>query len=273
MGHLKVLLLSMFMILIIQPKIMAANGESSPELFRWPVPKGEIINWETASKILPLGSRFQVIDVDTGLTFKVQRRAGSKHADVQPLTRNDTNIMKIIYKGKWSWERNDVVIKVKDKYIAASMNGMPHGYGALQNGFPGHFCIHFQGSTTHKGKSLDLAHHLMISKAAGELDDFTSRLTPKEIVQAYEIGINHEEGTILKHILLSEKNNPLKKFKYMRLDIGEKDSQSSSLFVKRINGIARVQTVNSNELQKIHMNFLLVRDSVLNQWRIANVSY
>lgn len=264
------------MILLIQPKVLMAKSENigKTELYQWPVPKGVITDWEAASKILPLGSRFQVIDVDTGLTFKVQRRAGSTHADVQPLTRNDTNIMKIIYKGKWSWERNDIVIKVKDRYIAASMNGMPHGHGALRNGFPGHFCIHFKGSTTHKRHNVDLAHHLMIAKAAAELDDFTSRLSPLEIVQAYEISINHQEPVILKHILASKELKPLEEFKYMSLNLPDQDREDDeSLFVKEFHATARAQTVNSNELQRLDITFLLIRDSLFDEWQIADVSF
>ena len=62
----------------------------------------EMLPWEEVNEILPKFSKFEVIDVETGLRFSVQRRAGSKHADVQPLTRKDTKIMKEIYQGKWS---------------------------------------------------------------------------------------------------------------------------------------------------------------------------
>jgi hypothetical protein len=268
------LIVTIFIISLIQPKIVSAKIESKTELYQWPVPKGEITDWKTVNKMLPVGSRFQVIDVDTGLTFNVQRRAGSTHADIQPLTRSDTNVMKIIYKGKWSWDRNDIVIKIKDRYIAASMNGMPHGHGALQNGFPGHSCIHFQGSTTHKRHNVDLAHHLMIAKAATKLDDFTSRLSPLEIVQAYEIGINHQEPVILNHILTSQKENPLKKFKYLKLYFdNEDDEQIETPYVKRIETTARVQTDESNRLKRKDITFLLFRTSVLEQWRIAEVSF
>ena len=57
--------------------------------------------------------------------------------------------MKTIYNGKWSWKRRAILIITHDQLLAASMHGMPHGAGALKNGFPGHFCVHFYGSTTH----------------------------------------------------------------------------------------------------------------------------
>ena len=104
---------------------------------------------EKANEVLPNKSIFTILDVETGLHFTVQRRAGSNHADVQPLTYRDTKIMKTIYNGKWSWKRRSILIIAKDQLLAASMHGMPHGAGALKNGFPGHFCVHFYGSTTH----------------------------------------------------------------------------------------------------------------------------
>ncbi|MDQ7862438.1 hypothetical protein RCO48_19805 [Peribacillus frigoritolerans] len=47
---------------------------------------------------------------------------------------------------------------INNQMIAASMHGMPHGAGALQNGFSGHFCVHFSGSITHRLKNEDLSH-------------------------------------------------------------------------------------------------------------------
>jgi len=108
-----------------------------------------------------------VTDVRTGISFKVQRRGGSKHADVQPLTAADTAKMKQLY-GQWSWGRRAILVTVNGRTMAASMNGMPHGAGAITgNNFPGHFCIHFLGSRTHGTNSLDPDHQYMVRVAAG----------------------------------------------------------------------------------------------------------
>lgn len=105
--------------------------------------KIEILPWEEINEILPKNSKFTVLDVETGKRFNVQRRAGSSHADVQPLTLKDTQIMREIYDGKWSWRRRAIIVIHQNQWIAASMHGMPHGVGSLKNRFPGHFCIHF----------------------------------------------------------------------------------------------------------------------------------
>jgi hypothetical protein len=158
----------------------------------------EILPWQQANQLLPRYSKFMVMDIETGLSFQVQRRAGSNHADVQPLTRKDTAIMKKIYNGKWSWNRRAIIVQFQDKWIAASMHGMPHGAGALNNNFPGHFCIHFYGSTTHRTNEMDLSHKLMILKAAGKLDEYILAADPYEVVNSYIAGYKQKDKAILK---------------------------------------------------------------------------
>jgi hypothetical protein len=156
----------------------------------------EMIPWKEADLLLPKFSKFTVMDVETGKYFQVQRRAGSHHADVQPLTAKDTKIMKKIYGGKWSWKRRAVIIIHKDQWIAASMHGMPHGAGALKNNFPGHFCIHFYQSTTHRTNSMDLAHMLMIYKAAGKLDSYLGSANPYEVIHAFIAGLQQQDERV-----------------------------------------------------------------------------
>jgi hypothetical protein len=158
----------------------------------------EIMPWEKANSFIPKYTKFTVMDTDTGLSFKVQRRAGSNHADVQPLTKEDTAIMKKIYNGKWSWKRRSILVIHKDKWIAASMHGMPHGGGALKNNFPGHFCIHFYGSTTHRTNEMDLSHKLMVLKAAGKLDQHLAGADPYELVNSYVAGYKQQDKSILQ---------------------------------------------------------------------------
>ncbi len=130
---------------------------------------GELISWSKASQIFALYDRAMITDVNSGLSFWVQRRGGSKHADCQPLTAADTAIMKKIYGGQWSWERKAIVVTVDGRHLAASMNGMPHAAGAIKNNnFDGHFCIHFLDSRTHGTNQLDTAHQSMVRKAAGK---------------------------------------------------------------------------------------------------------
>lgn len=158
--------------------------------------KIEMLEWKAVNQLFPKYSKFTVLDIETGMQFNVQRRAGSHHADVQPLTAKDTKIMKKIYGGKWSWKRRAVLIINKDRIIAASMHGMPHGAGALKNNFPGHFCIHFHGSTTHSTNTMDLSHMLMIYKASGKLEEYLVKANPYEVITAFVAGLKQQDNQI-----------------------------------------------------------------------------
>ncbi|MDQ0273716.1 hypothetical protein [Cytobacillus purgationiresistens] len=164
----------------------------------------EMIHWREVNKILPKFSKFSVLDVETGLKFDVQRRAGRAHADVQPLTVADTKTMKTIYNGKWSWKRRAIIVLHDGEWIAASMHGMPHGAGALANNFPGHFCIHFYGSTTHRTNSMDLSHKLMVLKAAGKLEGYMAVAEPKEVISAFIAGIKQQDPFIVSTVSISD---------------------------------------------------------------------
>lgn len=164
--------------------------------------KIEMLPWNEVNQLLPKYTKFTVLDVETGKQFNVQRRAGSNHADVQPLTSKDTKIMKKIYGGNWSWKRRAIIVIHKEQWIGASMHGMPHGAGALKNNFPGHFCIHFYGSTTHRTNSMDLSHMLMVLKASGKLDEYLGSANPYEVVNAYVTGLKQQDAMITSKISL-----------------------------------------------------------------------
>lgn len=166
----------------------------------------EKLPWEEVNQLLPRYSKFTVEDLETGKKFKVQRRAGSRHADVQPLTSKDTVIMKAIFNGRWSWKRRAIIVHSKGRKIAASMHGMPHGAGALKNNFPGHFCIHFYGSTTHRSNFMDLSHKLMILKSAGDLEQFLLNSNPYELATAYLAGLKQQDQKIISLTSFQELN-------------------------------------------------------------------
>ncbi|NLY61747.1 MAG: LysM peptidoglycan-binding domain-containing protein [Clostridiales bacterium] len=130
----------------------------------------EMTPWyEGANKVFSRGSVAKVTHVDTGLTFYAKRRGGTNHADCEPLTKKDTEIMKKIYGGSWSWSRKAIIVEVNGKKMAASMNGMPHGRSSISgNGFSGHFCIHFYGSKGHGNPRQDPDHQAMVKRALGK---------------------------------------------------------------------------------------------------------
>ncbi|MFT4144203.1 MAG: peptidoglycan-binding protein [Mobilitalea sp.] len=130
-----------------------------------------------------------ITDVETGKSFEVRRTYGTNHADVEPLTKEDTATIKKIW-GGFSWERRAVVVQIGDYTIAASMTAMPHagvdsatagkyvsnrsgGYGrgvnldsVKNNGCNGVMDIHFKNSRTHTTNVVQSSMQNMVEKAA-----------------------------------------------------------------------------------------------------------
>ncbi len=182
-----------------------SHSDSSPRHDK-KSPYGKYLNWQEVNNIFTQYAVVTVTDLETGLEFCVQRRAGYYHADVQPLTAEDTAVMKKIYNSKWTWKRRAVIVQMDDGIkIAASMNGMPHGQGAIKgNKFNGHFCIHFADSKTHGSRKVDLAHQMMIWKSANILDKQLGALSPEETMTVFFTALNQGDKTISTRIIDSK---------------------------------------------------------------------
>lgn len=268
MPVVKVMIMVIFFLAMTGNNIEAKNNTKRDQI--------NMLKWEEVNEILPRYSKFTVVDFETGMKFRVQRRAGSNHADVQPLTSKDTAIMKEIYKGKWSWKRRAIIVISEDGKIAASMHGMPHGGGALKNNFPGHFCIHFYGSTTHRTNFMDLSHKLMILKSAGKLEGYLEQTDPYDLVNAYIAGLKQQDSDIVSLISLQvlEWENLLYKIENIRIsrmevlpaeDVGDQLSLSVPVEVNmQLKG-----TGGKNFLGKVH----LVRYMPNEQWRVDSVKF
>lgn len=240
--------------------------------------KVEMLPWKQVNELLPNKSKFTVIDVETGLHFRVQRRAGNKHADVQPLTREDTKVMKKIYNGKWSWKRRAIIVLSHDQMIAASMHGMPHGAGALINGFPGHFCIHFAGSTTHKSGRADLSHEMMILKAAGKLDEYLQYADPYQIVNTFTVAVNQQDMSMLDMVITNRgKANKLHRIasriesiRFANLPLRSQRKTSELLYMDIVRKADLYVRGEGKSKKTVH--FIMRRDHVADQWRIDSTA-
>jgi hypothetical protein len=241
---------------------------------------GEAIPWNSVKEIFPKMGFAQVIDLETGLTFTVQRRAGNHHADVQPVTKDDTQIMKEIYNGKWSWKRRAILVKVNDKIIAASMNGMPHGAGAIKgNNFPGHFCIHFEGSTTHRMRKHDLGHELMVRKASGQLYDVITKATPPEIVNMFLTALKENDLNIVKLTINQSDPEAVEEFLEKAKDIENirilREAKHEEIENYRKENADRVEIpvnisvyMSSQKKFQKKLQFIVTKDPVMNRWKI-----
>lgn len=154
--------------------------------------KGALDWFDEVQFLFPRDSDATVLDVETGKSFRVRRTFGTNHADVEPLSTEDSRIIKEIWGGSWSWQRRAVVVKpdVGGHIIAGSMTGYPHagldrypalaiinnrsgGFGTGQNldvikgnDADGHLDIHFLNSRTHGTNVMQQEHQNMVQKAA-----------------------------------------------------------------------------------------------------------
>ncbi len=226
-------------------------------------PYGQLLSWSDARQIFSRYSKATVEDVDTGLRFDVQRRAGSLHADVQPLTARDTEIMKEIYGGQWSWRRRAVVVETADMRIAASMNGMPHGAGKIKhNNFDGHFCIHFKDSATHQNPDQpNLAHQIMVWKAAGRMPEMLKAAAPERVAEIMLCALDQHAPDIALLTLAGEPEIDAKNFVQLAntvdslyFTVGEMEKETGTINVKlQVNYVDGRQNVKKTlKLQMIH---------------------
>lgn len=235
---------------------------------------GEPLPWSQVQKIFPKYAYATVKDLETGLSFKVQRRGGTYHADVQPLTVQDTQIMKKIYGGQWSWRRRAVLMEVGGNLIAASMNGMPHGAGAVKdNQFPGHFCLHFRESKVHKSNAVDLAHQLMIAKASGTLEEWISRSQPRELITIFYTALKQHDWPMATLTLafcapgeveaLRENLSVIEDIRKIAIDLEETNPQETRLPVPVA---VTWRTSNTEEYTITKLMLVLLKDLSSQRW-------
>ena len=129
---------------------------------------GELLDWEYAGWFFNTGSTAVLEDLQTKQQFRIYRIGGGNHADCEPLTSQDTAIMKSIFGNQWTWNTRPVLVHYQGRILAASMAGMPHEWDTIPNNdFYGMFCLHFLNSRTHNTGTIDPNHQASVQKAAG----------------------------------------------------------------------------------------------------------
>ena len=154
---------------------------------------GELLDWfSEAQYVIPINADFKIVDLQTGKSFNARRTVGSGHADCEPLTASDTEIMKSIWGGSFNWNKRSVLVKYNGRTIAASAAGMLHAgnegapggewtswrsdnYGAgtnydyvKGNNAHGHFDLHFYKSIGHSSGTESAAHQANVMRSAGQ---------------------------------------------------------------------------------------------------------
>lgn len=94
------------------------------------------------------GTTVTIYDFSTGLSWKCRFQSMGAHADSEPVTSSDTEIMYRAFGNKNTWNPKAVWVTMPDgKVFIASMHNVPHLSGPIKdNNFDGHLCIHFPRS-------------------------------------------------------------------------------------------------------------------------------
>lgn len=124
------------------------------------------MNWSSGKSVLKVGKTATLYSTEKGIELTVKRLGGTLHMDLEPLTASDTEKLRKIAGGSFSWTTHPVILKISGKYIACSINTMPHGRQSIEdNEFDGQFCLHMVGSKTHGTNKVNNEHQKSIAAA------------------------------------------------------------------------------------------------------------
>lgn len=138
----------------------------------------EKIDWFTGGiqELWPRGASFRLYDVYTGTVWWAKRSAGGNHADIEPLTREDTARLCAMYnvstpeeiEANNLWQRRPTLVTIGERTFACSLYGIPHnpdGDTLPNNGMTGQICLHFTNSRTHGTNVVNADHQAAIEYA------------------------------------------------------------------------------------------------------------
>ena len=91
------------------------------------------------------GQTVNVFDPATNLQWKLRFYSLGRHADSEPLTATDTQIMFKAFGNTNTWTPKPVYVQLPSGvWTLASMHNVPHLSGSIKdNDFDGHLCVHF----------------------------------------------------------------------------------------------------------------------------------
>ncbi|MBQ7305066.1 MAG: peptidoglycan-binding protein [Clostridia bacterium] len=116
----------------------------------------ELLHWyNDISPYLQRNRNFTVYEPVSGKQWNMRLYSAGHHADSEPLTKEDAQIMYEVWGNEWSWNEKPVYVRLANgTWCIASMPNMPHLSGGIaDNGFDGHTCVHFPRTMTEVQKN------------------------------------------------------------------------------------------------------------------------
>lgn len=106
----------------------------------------KLLHWFNEIKpTIRTGQTVKVFDPATNLQWTLRFYSLGRHADSEPLTLTDTQIMFKAFGNKNTWTPKPVYVQLPSGvWTLATMHNVPHLSGSIaDNGFDGHLCVHF----------------------------------------------------------------------------------------------------------------------------------
>ncbi len=106
----------------------------------------QLLHWyDTVKPSMSSGQNILVFDPATKRSWTLRLYSLGHHADSEPLTLRDTQIMNLAFGGNTTWTPKPVYVKLPNgRWTLASTHNTPHdSESILGNDFDGHLCVHF----------------------------------------------------------------------------------------------------------------------------------
>ncbi len=126
-----------------------SSGSSDPDAGKSDGPstsKVKLLHWFNEVKpSIRSGQTITVFDPATDLQWNLRLYSLGRHADSEPRSQADTDIMFKAFGYKNTWTPKPVYVKLPNGvWTLASTHNVPHLSGSIKdNGFDGHLCVHF----------------------------------------------------------------------------------------------------------------------------------
>ena len=133
------------------PEDDAASGGTTGNGGGPAISQVKLLHWfDDIKPTIKSGQVVLVYEPASNSSFYLRLYSLGRHADSEPLTANDTAIMKAAWGGKFSWAEKPVYVRLPNgTWCIASMHSMPHLSGSISNNdFDGHLCVHFPRTMT-----------------------------------------------------------------------------------------------------------------------------
>lgn len=125
----------------------AKNSAQKPGAYNVPsIGEVKLLHWFNNVKPALRGkSSIYVYDPTSGISFTLHLYSLGRHADVEPMTADDTASMLSAFGGKITWTPKFVYVRLPNGvWTAATMHNVAHGGQSIKdNNFNGQNCVHF----------------------------------------------------------------------------------------------------------------------------------